>query len=57
MPGSGDEEMPDKGTDSSSTSLSSQKIPVVALSKVAGVGPIELLINDVIDFNFDPSVS
>ncbi|GBN29618.1 hypothetical protein AVEN_71903-1 [Araneus ventricosus] len=57
MPGSGDEETPDKGTDSSSTSLSSQKIPVVALSKVAGVGPIELLINDVIDFNFDPSVS
>ncbi|GBN97542.1 hypothetical protein AVEN_109803-1 [Araneus ventricosus] len=57
MPATDDEEMPDKGTDSSSTSLSSQKIPVVALSKVAGVGPIELLINDVIDFNFDPLVS
>ncbi|GBO39966.1 hypothetical protein AVEN_184947-1 [Araneus ventricosus] len=57
MPATDDEESTNKGIDSSSTSVSSQKIPVVALSKVAGVGPIELLINDVIDFNFDPSVS
>ncbi|GBL80307.1 hypothetical protein AVEN_92229-1 [Araneus ventricosus] len=57
MPASDDEETPDKGINSSSTSVSSQKIPVVALSKVAGVGQIELIINDVIDYNFDPAIS
>ncbi|GBO02907.1 hypothetical protein AVEN_18110-1 [Araneus ventricosus] len=57
MPNSDDEEAPDKGINTSSSSVFSQKIPVVALSKVAGVSGIELIINDIIDFNFDLFVS
>ncbi|GBN11600.1 hypothetical protein AVEN_23579-1 [Araneus ventricosus] len=46
---------PAKDLDVSSTR--SQKIPTESLSKVAGVSSVELLINQIIDFNLEPDVS
>ncbi|GBN68060.1 hypothetical protein AVEN_100099-1 [Araneus ventricosus] len=44
MPHTDDDELPDKGINTSSTSVTSQKIPVVALSKVAGVEILKLVL-------------
>ncbi|GBN41582.1 hypothetical protein AVEN_113661-1 [Araneus ventricosus] len=57
MPNSDGEDSPAKDINTSTMSVRSQRNPMDSLLKVSGVSAIELLINDIIDFNLDPDVS
>ncbi|GBN22697.1 hypothetical protein AVEN_68034-1 [Araneus ventricosus] len=57
MPNPAEGESPAKDLDTPTTSVRSQRIPTQSLSKVAEVSSIELLINEIIDFNLDLDVS
>ncbi|GBN29253.1 hypothetical protein AVEN_267240-1 [Araneus ventricosus] len=55
-PNEGDSSSKAKNTSAINTKTL-QKIPSDSQSKVSGVGSVEQLINQIIDFDFDPSIS